>query len=52
MTTSLIMRRGDTPSVAAQLMVECFVEAAKACRDSNEPSIRRMMNSVEFIEGD
>lgn len=52
MTTSLIMRRGDTPSVAAQLMVECFIEAAKACRDSDEPFIRRMMNSVEFTEAD
>lgn len=52
MTTSLVMRRGDTPSATAQLMVECFIEAGKACRDSTEPAIRRMMTSVEFVEPD
>ncbi|SAK84574.1 LysR family transcriptional regulator [Caballeronia fortuita] len=52
MTTSLLMRRGDTPSTAAQLMIECFVEAARACQQSAEPSIRRMMSSVEFVEQD
>lgn len=47
MTTSLVMRRGDTLSTAAQLMIECVAEAAKACLDSNNPAIRRMMHSVE-----
>jgi LysR family transcriptional regulator of abg operon len=52
MTTCLVMRRGEPPSATAQLMIECFIEAAKACRDSTEPAIRRMMASVEFIEPD
>lgn len=52
MTTSLVMRRADTPSSAAQLMIECFVDAARACRDSTEPAIRRMMTSVDFLEAD
>jgi LysR family transcriptional regulator of abg operon len=50
MTTSLVMRRGDTLSVPAQLMVECFVEAARASQDHNDLAIRRMMNSVEVLE--
>lgn len=50
MTTSLVTRRGEPLSAAAQLMLECFIESAKACRDSREPAIRRMMTSVEFIE--
>jgi DNA-binding transcriptional LysR family regulator len=52
MTTSLVMRRGDTPSAAAQLMIECFIEAARTCHDSAELAVRRMMTSVEFVDAD
>ncbi|WP_322059269.1 LysR family transcriptional regulator [Paraburkholderia sp. J63] len=50
MTTSLVMRRSDTPSAAAQLMAECITEAAHACQNSAEPTVRRMMSSVEFVD--
>lgn len=50
MTTSLVMRRGDTPSAAAQLMAECVTEAARTCQNSTVPAVRRMMSSVEFVE--
>ncbi|QBQ99456.1 LysR family transcriptional regulator [Paraburkholderia pallida] len=50
MVTSLVMRRGDTLSAAAQLMAECMMDAASACQHSPEPAVRRMMSSVEFVD--
>jgi LysR family transcriptional regulator, regulator of abg operon len=50
MTTSFVMRRGDTLSAAAQLMIECVMEAARGCHDSKERAVRRMMSSVELID--
>lgn len=49
MVTSLVMRRADTLSSAAQQFFDCFMIAAYACRDSLEPGIKRMMSSVEFL---
>lgn len=50
--TSLIMRRSDTLSATAQLFVDCFNEATQACLASDDPALRRIMNSVELVATD
>jgi len=47
MTTSLIVRRSDTLGSAAQIFIECLKEAIEAAVASEDPVLKRIMNSVD-----
>ena len=47
MRTSIVVRRNDTLSAHGQLFVDCFEDATKACMATDDPVLKRIMNSVE-----
>lgn len=47
MRTSLIIRRNDTLSAAAQLFIDCFKEMIDICVHTNNPALKRVMSAVE-----
>ena len=48
MRTSIIVRRNDTLSAAGQLFIDCFEDATRACVATEDPALKRVMNSVEL----
>lgn len=48
MHTSIIVRRNDTLSAAGQLFIDCFEDATRACVATDDPALKRIMNSVEL----
>jgi hypothetical protein len=48
MHTSIIVRRNDTLSAAGQLFIDCFEDATQACVATEDPALKRVMNSVEL----
>lgn len=49
LTTSIVFRRSDTLSAAAQQFLECFDAATASCLETSEPALKRVMNSVEPV---
>ncbi len=48
MNTAIIVRRNDTLSAAGQLFVDCFEDATRACVATDDPTLKRVMSSVEL----
>ena len=51
MHTAIIVRRNDTLSAAGQLFIDCFEDATTACVATDDPALKRIMNSVELAPG-
>jgi len=49
MRTSIVVRRNDTLSAAGQLFIDCFEEATRNCVHTEDPAMKRIMNSVELM---
>lgn len=49
LTTSIVFRRSDTLSSGAQQFLDCFEAATAACLTSEDPLLKRVMNSVEAL---
>ena len=47
MRTSIVTRRNDTLNAAGQMFIDCFDDASRACMDSDDPVLKRIMSSIE-----
>ncbi|MBP6130543.1 LysR substrate-binding domain-containing protein [Thauera sp.] len=47
MHTAIIVRRNDTLSAAGQLFIDCFEDTTRTCVATDDPALKRIMNSVE-----
>lgn len=49
LTTSLVTRRGEALTAVAKIFIDCFMTATGECQHSDDPRLRRIMNSVEEL---
>jgi LysR family transcriptional regulator of abg operon len=49
LTTSLVLRRADTLTAAAQIFLDCFLETADTSLGSAEPALKNALAAVEAI---